>query len=215
MGREVITTLTFDGHSALGKLLLEADEIILRGALATRIPRHLITGFGVDGQDLVISTPGGEMRAHMGAKQAALWATALAKPVPDLAQKLGLRGAAQTWVIGALTDPALIAATQSAAGLNDNPECDVTSSKRATPVQILVEVTTASCLQRLTPVLQTHPLAAVWCVTVKGASALIPTDKLRQIMRDNGYIDTKSCAVSDKMTATRYTKRKSPGAVYS
>ena len=198
MGREAITSLTFDGQTAPGKLLLEANEIILRGVLHARIPRHLITGFGVNGDDLVISTTRGVVRAHLGAKQAAVWAKALAKPAPGLAQKLGIGGGGRVYVVGELTVSALIGALASAGQSED----------LSLPILILAEIPDKAALDAITTALQTYPLAAVWAVTLKGPSAPVPDARVRQAMRELGYIDTKSCAVSDRMTATRYITRR-------
>jgi len=199
MGREVITLLTFQGRRAKGKLLLEAQDIILRGNLRATIPRDTITHFGVDGDDLVISTPKGDLRASVGAATAAVWARALAKPAPTLAQKLGISARLQTLVIGTLSDATLIKAVGSADEKTHNADA---------PVQFLAEIFDVAGWDNVIAAIAPYPLAAIWCVTVKGPAAPLPEAQLRQSMRALGYIDTKSCAVSPRMTATRYIKRR-------
>ena len=199
MGREAIADLTFAGVSATAKLVLEADEIILRGAVRARIARTAIHDYGVEGDDLVVATDQCELRARLGAKQANLWAKAIAKPAPSLAQNLGISDGVPTLVIGRLTDAALIAAVGMAAeNLGD--------TSRA--VQILTEISDDTHLAATMAAARSNPLAALWCITVKGPAAPLSEAKLRQALRDLGYIDTKSCAVSHRMTATRYSKRR-------
>ena len=200
MGREVITELTFQGHRATGKLLLEAQDVIVRGDLRATIPRNTITHFGVDGDDLVISTPNGDLRAFLGAATAAVWAKALAKPAPSLAQKLEVAEGLQTLVIGTLSDAALIKAMGSSAEKTRSAD---------TPVQFLAEIFDMAGWENAIAAIAPYPLAAIWCVTIKGPTAPLPEAYLRQSMRALGYIDTKSCAVLPSMTATRYIKRRS------
>ena len=42
MGREAMCTYSWQGQTGQGKALLEAEEIVLRGDIRTRIPRHAI-----------------------------------------------------------------------------------------------------------------------------------------------------------------------------
>ena len=52
------------------------------------------------------------------------------------------------------------------------------------------------------------PDLMLWCVYPKGRAA-VGDAKVRDYLRGRGYIDSKTCAVSALMTATRYGMRKS------
>lgn len=194
MGREAEADLVFQGQSGAGRLLLEPDMLILRGAVRARIARDQITGFAVADDDLRIDTTQGEVRATLGAKDAALWCKALAKPAPDLAAKLGLSAVRRVCVIGALSDAALV---QAVAGH------DAAASEAAL---FLAELADEAALHTALAQIAAYPAAAFWGVTEKGKSGFTDAD-LRRVMRGAGYIDSKSCAVSDRMTATRYARR--------
>ena len=193
MGREANGTIDFDGQSGAGNLLLESAGVILRGELRAKIARADFLGFAAEGEYLVIQTPRGPLRARLGAKEAALWVKALAKPLPNLAQKLGLRPGTEVLVIGPLTDAALIDA------LTNHPTA-------AQPTLILAELLDQTAFDAALALCRAHPRAAFWGFTRKGKSAF-PDAVLRAQMRAADYIDSKSCAVSDAFTATRYSRR--------
>lgn len=194
MGREAEGAISFQGQAGAGKLLLESDALILRGAVRARIGRDQITGFDVVGDALRIATGLGEVRAELGAAKAALWCKALAKPVPGLAAKLGISADRPVHVIGVLTDPALAQA--------------VAEHQAAAPdaALFLAEVPDEPALHAALAVIAPYINAAFWGATQKGKSGFTDAD-LRAGMRGAGYIDSKSCSVSDRLTATRYGMR--------
>ncbi len=204
MGREASGSIRFGGQSGAGKLLLEPGEIILRGSVRAHIPRDQITGYQAEGEDLLIQTANGLLRATLGAKEAAQWVRALAKPLPDLAQKLGIKTGMALWVIGPLTDAALIAAVANHGSANHGvtDRCDA-----AQPALLLAELPDQAAFDAALVLCHDHPTAAFWGITRKGKSAF-PDAALRAQMRTAGYIDSKSCAVSDGFTATRYSRRR-------
>lgn len=194
MGRDASAAIRFQGQAGDGKLVLEADVLILRGAVKARIARDQITGFDVVADALRIMTDLGEVWAGLGAKEAALWCKALAKPVPTLAEKLGLSTKRRVCVIGALTDAAL---QQAVAGFAAPP---------AEAALFVAELPDEAALQDALALIATWPTASFWGVTQKGKSALGDA-QLRAAMRAAGYIDSKSCSVSARLTATRYGRR--------
>jgi hypothetical protein len=48
----------------------------------------------------------------------------------------------------------------------------------------------------------------VWIVTGKGKHATVRETDLRLWLREAGFGDSKSCAVSDELTATRWRRRR-------
>ena len=90
MGREASGEIRFAGKAGPGRLLLEAEALILRGTVRAQIARGAIRGFDVAGDTLRIETEAGPVEADLGAREAAAWLRALAKPPPSLADKLGI-----------------------------------------------------------------------------------------------------------------------------
>ncbi len=192
MGREAEAQIEFAGQNGFGKILLEANELILRGEIRARIARKTITGFTTEGDDLVVVTAEGALRVNLGAKQAALWQQALAKPPPSLGTKLGISSLTPARVIGRVTDPALIAVLHG-----------VTTTDS---MLILAEVSDQTCFDNVLEVLQNLSAPTFWGVTAKGKSAF-PEANLRSQMRAAGFIDSKSCAISDLHSATRFSRK--------
>lgn len=193
MGREVMCNYSWQGQSGAGKALLEANEIILRGAIRTRIPRQAIFAAETIDQDLILMVQGTPLVLGVGAVEAEKWITALRNPPPSLAHKLGISAEKPAFVIGLCDDPTLLEALQGA-------NCD-TPEQAKTLIAILhseADLPPASALaQRL-------PDRQIWCVHGKGRKAAVTDAMVRDHMHARNYRDSKSCAVSMDWTATRY-----------
>ncbi len=193
MGRQSEAMVHFQGRSGQAKLLLEGTEVLCRGEIRAKMPRCDIHGWAIDGDDLVLTTAQGPLRATIGLKDAEGWLRALAKPLPDLAEKLGLTQGRKAFVYGDLRDAALSAAV---------------APYRAHPASLaavcIAELYRAQDLDGALGALGDLPL---WGVTIKGNASPFSDGDLRRTMRSLGYVDTKSCAVSLEMTATRWQKR--------
>jgi hypothetical protein len=185
MGREAEGLVTFGSLSGPGRLLLEGDALILRGTVRARIARADLSGWTASGEDLRITTTAGPLVATVGAPEAAAWVRALDRPVPTLAAKLGLGVPLRS--VG-VTDPVLAAAVAPFV---------------SEPAQMLVvEVHTAGALQA---VLAEAGGLVLWVATVKGAASPFGENAARDLLRAAGWTDSKTCRVSDKLAATRYT----------
>ena len=57
-------------------------------------------------------------------------------------------------------------------------------------------------------VLDANPNLPIWMIYPKGKAAQPSDAEIRSHLRGMGLIDTKSCAVSAQLTATRYIRRK-------
>ena len=196
MGRDAEASLAFAGKIGAGRILLESNEIILRGEVRARISRRDVTGFSADGDDLTLRTRQGDVVATLGAKEAAAWLKALAKPAPGLAEKLGVRPNALVFVVGQPSDATLLAAI-----------APFRATEFVGAALVLAELADAAAFEIALEILQFVPALPFWGVTRKGKSATFSDQILRQSMRARGYIDTKSCAVSSDWTATRYHRR--------
>jgi hypothetical protein len=197
MGREAEATVQWRGETGLSRILLEPAEIILRGDLRGRIERSGLTGFVVEGDDLRIATPDGPLVLTLGGKVAASWAAALARTPPTLAQKLGIDADAPVFASGRHNDPELAKALEGV--IAETPEnAALLLAVLATPEDIVDALTLAHA----------HPALPIWCVYAKGGGNPVGDAQIRAAFRADGFIDTKSCAVSDRLTATRYGLRR-------
>jgi hypothetical protein len=197
MGREAEATVQWRGETGLSRILLEPTEIILRGDLRGRIARTVLTGFTVEGNDLRIATPDGPLVLTLGAKTAASWATALSKAPPTLAQKLGIGPDARVYANGRIDSIELANALTGAL---------TRSCKNATI--LLAILATADSIQTALALAHAHPALPIWCVYGKGTGTPVSDAQVRAAFRADGFIDTKSCAVSGRLTATRYALRR-------
>lgn len=184
--------MTLAGQSGMGKIVLEATELVLRGAIKSRIARTELTGFAVQADDLVVQTPAGALRVTLGGAQAALWVTALQKPMPSLAAKLGITPQSPARVIGNLSDASLIDALQG---------CISTDS-----TLFIAELPDQAAFEAALAVIASQPHARFWGVKRKGAQAGFSDADLRTQMRAAGFNDSKSCGVSALHSATRYAR---------
>ncbi len=190
MGREATGHITYLGQSGPAKLLLESQELIVRGAVKTRIPRSDILKYGTQDQVLWIETTQGRLVADLGAKVAALWPQALAKSPPSLGEKLGVSASKRVLSLTEARDPDLQSALVGA-----------TAQTISDAVMTLAELYAPAELAAILPRLGQVPF---WGITRKGKDSTYNEDALRVTLRALGWVDTKSCSVSAKMTGTRY-----------
>lgn len=178
------------------RALLESTEIILRGGIRERVPRAAITGMAVDQGDLRLTTDRGPLVLELGAAEAARWVAALQKPVPTLPQKLGVGAGCLAFVLGPLDDAALAAALRG-----------VCSDSLAAAGLLIAVLQGPGDLAAAFELAGSAPHLAIWCVYPKGRRAVVNDAMVRGYLRDRGYVDSKACAVSDVLTATRYGRR--------
>ncbi|MEC4592882.1 MULTISPECIES: hypothetical protein [Nitrospirillum] len=197
MGLEAVCHVTWQGGAGEVKALLESRELILRGEIRRTVPVAAITAVAVEGDDLVLATPDGPLILTLGADAATHWARKLTTPPPTLAQKLGVSPAAPVLVIGTADDSALAAALKGAVA--------------ATPAEARLALAVVRDVADLERAVAAHaglpPGAALWIVHGKGPKTLFGETPVRAWMRAAGFMDTKICAVSDTLSATRYNPR--------
>ncbi|UYY77258.1 hypothetical protein [Sphingomonas sp. R1] len=190
MGREASTFAVIGAECGTVTVLLEADILVVRGPIRRRYARC----------DLVdVRAEQGELRFRCGDEAAALslgepassrWVDAIARPLPSLRDKLGLSGLAL--VLGDCEDAALGAALEGR-----------TTADPAAACMIIARIETEADLD----IARTLPgRLPIWTVYRKGKGVCFGDSAIRQSMRAAGYRDSKSCAVSERWTATRYTK---------
>lgn len=197
MGREAEVDCRIAGRSGRVKALLESTELVLRGdaALRRRWPLAALANVRVDGDALAFEAAGESVHLALGAREAAAWAQRIATPPPTLAAKLGIDTARPAFVCGTVDDAELHAALQGA------------TTPDAQAAHCLVAVVRSDA--DLVAALAAHAAMAAphaWLVYPKGAAATPGDAAIRSAWRAAGCRDSKSCAVSAALTATRYSR---------
>lgn len=203
MGREATCPARVGTESAEVTALLVSTCIVLRGALPRRYPIAALQNLRLAGEALLFEAPaeaGTEAVAlELGEKEAARWLKKLQTPPATLAAKLGVSAEHPALLIGPTVgalDPALAEALAS--GITTNP--------RAAHMLVAV-LSKPSELPRMAEFHADMICKTVWVVHPKGPEASPSDAEVRTAMRGWGYVDNKSCAVSERLTATRYVKR--------
>ncbi|MQP68037.1 hypothetical protein GE253_22220 [Niveispirillum sp. SYP-B3756] len=196
MGREAITHANVGRESGEVKALLESTELILRGAIKRRFAKSAITDVRVTDKGLAFVCAGEGTTLALGVATATLWAKALAKEPPSLKAKLGLTDGVLALVLGQWNDDAL--STALAGARTDDP---------AAAAMVIACV---SCADDLAMARQVTTGRPIWTLYPKGGATPFGDAAIRNDMRAHGFRDTKSCAVSTLLTATRYNPVASP-----
>lgn len=197
MGREARTLVEVGSHAEVSKVLLESEELIVRGLLRRKVPLAEVRDAGAADGILRFHCRGETFALHLGEPDAARWLQAMLTPPPTLRDKLGLKGGAKAFLLGRARDERLNEAIGGSL-IDDVAEA-------AMIVVVAEEVETLAAAVDL----DSGPrLLPIWAVHGKGPSAPIGEAAVREFFRGRGYVDSKSCAVSDHFTATRYARRR-------
>ena len=193
MGRESNTTAIWRGERHAVRLHLDSSAFELSGGLKLRIARGEIGEPRLQGNRILLSVGDEPLEIELDPAEAARWDAALRKQPPTLAQKLGISADKPAALIGETDDAALLAALEGASA----PEGGAA---------ILIALINA--VGDLAPACARAKGRPIWIVTGKGRHATVRETDLRAELRALGFADSKSCAVSDRLTATRYAERK-------
>ncbi|MCM2476529.1 hypothetical protein HGO38_24080 [Rhizobium sp. CG5] len=193
MGREALGNGRWKGQSGTVKALLESDCLILHGAVRARFPRSTLSDIRAHGDTLSMMAGGEPLELDLGHAEAVKWASVLQKPLPTLSHKLGVGPDTPAHVLGPLDDAALCEALAGAV---------VPSAGEA--AMLIAVLREEADLGEALLVSQTHGGLPIWCVYGKGPFKTVSDSLIRSFLRASGYIDSKTSAVSDRLTATRY-----------
>ncbi|MET3711524.1 hypothetical protein ABIC65_002233 [Sphingomonas trueperi] len=178
------------------KLLLEADALILRGAIRRHFARSRLESLRVDSGLLRFDCGGESVALHLGESAVAKWMAAIQQVPPSLREKLGLARDRAYWVGPPATEPELIAAIDGA--------CTAFPDEAAVLLGVVEQPADLDALIAAQPLPTRLPL---WAIYPKGKAVPFGDAAVRVALREAGYRDTKSCAVSARLTATRYHPR--------
>ena len=202
MGREALCTARVGDATAEVTALLESTTVVLRGDIKRKWEIAALQNLRIDGDELRFEHGDEAVALALGEKEAGRWLKKLQTPPPTLAAKLGVSAENPALLIGPTVgtlDPAL---AEALAG-------GITTNMREARMLVAV-LSNASELPRMAEFHADMICNTVWVVHAKGPDA-DPSDALVRIaMRGWGYVDNKTSAVSDKLTATRYVRSAPP-----
>ncbi|MEO0903375.1 MAG: hypothetical protein AAFX89_01245 [Pseudomonadota bacterium] len=196
MGREAVAVCHWNGDVAEAKLHLDSRFLQLRGEIRADISRVEIKDVVIVEEGLRVITDGPDLVMEFGAVEAARWQKALLKTPPSLAEKLGVSAETPAFVQGAFDDAPL---EQALAGATVPGAQDA-----ALLIAIIME---DADLPAASDLALAHPEKHIWMVHRKGKAAVVGDTAIRTHMRGCGFIDSKTSAVSDQLTTTRYRLR--------
>lgn len=194
MGREALVRASYAGREGEAKALLESEGVILRKPLGARIPREAMRDLAVDGDRLTGEGPEGFFWLALGSAEAERWKAALSKPLPTLAEKLGVAHGRSVWTFGDMSAAEL---AEALSGMEwASPEAAELRLARAASAEDLEDALNSSAAAS-TP---------IWIIHGKGRGAFNDAS-VREVMRARGFVDVKASAVSAELSATLYRPR--------
>jgi len=198
MGREATVQCRWVEEAGLCKVLLESNELIVRGALRRRVPIATLRDVSVKNDELQFTVDGDAVSISLGSALAQRWAKAVSTPPPSLAKKLGISPASRLMVLGEIQSKELDAAVAEAETV------DATDASL-----IIISVNNAHDLNLAVNRLAKRQSDAtpLWVVYPKGPAGVFGETSVREVLRKRGFIDTKVASVSSALTALRFVRR--------
>ena len=195
MGNQTLTTVRYDGTSyGDAKVLLETDEVIVRGGLKLRIAFREIKTARPVGDDLLLQWSNHELRVPLGS-DAPKWAQKILNPKSRI-EKLGVKRDQRVCAIGKLDDDFLAELAASGA--------DVSRRLRKDADVIFAAIDSRDDLPALARTRQfLQPAGAVWIVRPKGNPALSEAEVM-QGGKAAGLVDVKVVRFSSTHTAEKF-----------
>lgn len=178
------------------KLHLDTKLLQLRGDVRADIPRDMIKNVVLADNGVRVLTYGPELLIELADAHAVRWQKALLKKPPTLAEKLGVSARNPVFVLISLQDDLLMSALDGA------------TVEHAKEAGLLLAVVIAQAdLHAASDFAIAHAKKHIWLVNRKGKAAMVGDTMIRTHMRGLGFIDSKTSAVSDQLSATRYRLR--------
>ncbi|WP_422011284.1 hypothetical protein [Roseateles sp.] len=196
MGREASCTARVGTETAEVTALLESTTVVLRGDLKRRWDIAALQNLRLAGEELLFDAGDEAVALVLGEKEAGRWLKKLQTPPPTLAAKLGVSAENPALLIGptqGALDPALAEALTGG----------ITTNMREARMLVAV-LSNPSELPRMAEFHADMICKTVWVVHPKGPDASPSDAEVRTAMRGWGYVDNKTSAVSETLTATRY-----------
>jgi hypothetical protein len=181
-----------------GAVLIETDELVVRGPARVRVPRASITGVRADGGTVVVTHPGGAVELALG-DDATRWRDRLAEPPKPRIDKLDVKPDARVWVVG-VDDEALLAELRAR-----TPNVRVGGRAVESDVVFLAVGHDADLprIAKTAPALSDR--GALWVVHPKGTSGVADT-AIFAAGKAAGLVATKVARFSDTHTAEKLVR---------
>jgi hypothetical protein len=180
-------------------VLLETDDLIIRGDARVRVPRSSIAHVQVRNGVVTVTSPTATVALTLGIDAAAKWRTKLEEPPKRLIDKLDVKPEAKVWLLGIsdLTLTAQIAErTTNVASGRSASACDV----------VFVQVDGDAQLGRIDKAaIAIGDSGAIWAVHPKGKSGVADTTIFGRATK-LGLVYTKVARISETLTAEKLVK---------
>jgi hypothetical protein len=192
MGREIRCMAELRGWTGDGRLLLETDELIFRGAQRAAIPLKSITSVRDDKGWLVVEHAGEVSRFDLG-KLTPSWVNAIANP-KSRADKLDVKPGTSIAIVGGVDEDFLEEVRARTPLAEDGSD----------PVDLIfVRVATLDELEVLPAIrARIRPTGAIWLIHPKGDGELNHAP-IVEAAKKAGLIDVKTARFSDTHTALK------------
>src|SRR5688572_12750979 len=194
MGREIRCMAELSDWVGQGRLLLETDDLVFRGAQRTSVPLASIRSARAEDGWLIIEHARGTDRFDLG-DHAEGWARAITNPKSRI-DKLDVKPTSRTAVIG-VTDEDFLAELRARAAA-----VEVSDAVESVDL-IFYAIDDALDLDRL-PALRERivPAGAIWLIHPKGHSEL-KHEPIVAAAKRAGLIETRTARFSDTQTALK------------
>jgi len=205
MGYEAKCRVRVDDRSgtireADGVVLLETDELIVRGDARVRVPRSSIANVTARAGVVRVTSPTAVVSLTLGAEAAVKWRTKLEEPPKRLIDKLDIKPDAKVWLSN-IHDETLIAqlaerTTRVSRGSRPPSDCDV----------VFLGVESNAQIDRIERALEAlAERGAIWVVHPKGSGGVADTVIFAKA-KALGLTYTKVARVSDTHTAEKLVR---------
>lgn len=198
MGLEANTLLIVNGDEFEVKALLETGELTLRGGYKARLRFENLVNVRVYDGRLIFENEGKNFSLEVGQISAEKWAKKILSPPKPLFEKLGIRPNDNKYVFGKISEENILLALSGS----------IISSASETRLAF-AQFNDLSDIEKMLNEYSTEGFQCpIWTIHGKGKTSAPNGDIVRKIMRANGFIDTKICAISDDWSATKYSLKK-------
>jgi hypothetical protein len=180
-------------------VLLETDELIVRGEARVRVPRASIKTVALRGDTLTITAPPNVVALSLGADAAAKWKKKIEEPPKRLIDKLDVKPGAKVWLLS-------VAEAELEAQVAERSDA-VSRGRSATGCDVVfVGVEAEKDLDRLPRALAaTSEAGAIWVIHRKGPSGVADTTIFAKA-KTLGLVYTKVARVSETHTAEKLVR---------
>jgi hypothetical protein len=177
-------------------VLLETDELIVRGEARIKVPRKSITAVTSRAGVLTVKSPTATIAMALGPEAAAKWKAKIEEPPKQLIDKLDVKPDAKVWLFG-IDDPALIAQTKKLAK-------NTTAGRSASGCDVVfVQVNDDAELDRIDRAAKAIvDSGAIWVVHPKGKSGVADTTIFGRA-KQLGLTYTKVARISETLSAEK------------